>query len=750
MNRRSKSNAQWDNIVDIDVNVGDMLNVESATLHLRGISSDATIELLGEDNQNGLSDSKIGMRFIPYVCDTGWNTVALPAVCANKDITYPLSTKGFPSLDFNDNLKFVLPQGSLGNDSFPYDANSFNTEGWFWFDYEDGTDSIWASPYKNNMKTLYTEKPAQGSWNSITGHKYTILDENYRGPYRKNSSLEFMSDENDCKPMYLDAKVDVAGPLYESPSTIADRINAQLNSSDVYGAAKNTKVKGEKYQETYLPSLTGNLMKVKRVNGYDNPVDEDDWARGLWGNIAVRDLGKWQGIHALMRADLAFDYNVSFNDASDLKQIYQPCIYMPGGHVNNSVNCPYTTFEIAYKYVENFQSLYSSATTVTKNVHYGTFSQYQLFTTNMKYNEDNIKRIQTFMRNTEKYDGNFTDNEDSDIDNWRSHFDIGTSQQSSPTNDDASKWFYYIGQGNFNLASGSLPTGDNDPKSEAYAYAYPYHPFPDKCPIRATSRSDIPDVGYTRLYLTSENIEQDETVGQGAQKPILNGLYALAEFSKTPPHFFKNNKNQDASIAFFSKYDSDWKTKVKLGDIDTDDMDLLKDDSLSEQYNVGCYPVKIYPTDKPKTLYNIESTIWVGKFTTGPADLQTWLNGEPQDFTFKFETGHDNDHEQYGGLSLYVWQDNENEWEVQDDAYIYSCQNSNVKDGRDSVQGVAFGDNYNVDLENNNNQFVIDFANDKRFIMVFWDETDLTHCNIYQLDGFSGNNYEPFGSETIA
>ena len=84
LNRRSKNNAKWDNIVDIDVNAGDMLNVESATLHLRGISSDATIELLGEDNQNGLSDSKVGMRFIPYVCDTGWNTVALPAVCANK------------------------------------------------------------------------------------------------------------------------------------------------------------------------------------------------------------------------------------------------------------------------------------------------------------------------------------------------------------------------------------------------------------------------------------------------------------------------------------------------------------------------------------------------------------------------------------------------------------------------------------------------------------------------------------------
>ena len=391
LNRRSKNNAKWDNIVDIDVNAGDMLNVESATLHLRGISSDATIELLGEDNQNGLSDSKVGMRFIPYVCDTGWNTVALPAVCANKDVTYPLTAVGFPKLDFDENLKFVLPQGSLTNtsdsDNFPYDANSFNTTGWFWFDYEDATSSnasVWASPYKSNMKTLYTEKPAQGSWNSITGHKYTILDENYRGPYRKSDGSGFVSSENDCKPMYLDLKVDVDGPLYESPSTIADRINAQLNSSDVYGAAKNTKVKGEKYQETYLPSLTGNLMKVKRVNGYDNPVYDDDWAKGLWGNIAVRDLSKWQGIHALMRADLAFDYNVSFNDKSDLKKIYQPCIYMPSGRVNSSVNYPYTTYEIAYKYAKNSEDLSEYATTVNKDIYYGTFSKYQLFTTNMK------------------------------------------------------------------------------------------------------------------------------------------------------------------------------------------------------------------------------------------------------------------------------------------------------------------------------------------------------------------------------
>lgn len=68
------------------------------------------------------------------------------------------------------------------------------------------------------------------------------------------------------------------------------------------------------------------------------------------------------------------------------------------------------------------------------------------------------------MKNTEKYDGSLNDNEDSDIGNWRSHFDIGTSQQSIPSDNDSTRWYYYIGQGNFNLTSSALPTGSSDPK----------------------------------------------------------------------------------------------------------------------------------------------------------------------------------------------------------------------------------------------------------------------------------------------
>ena len=104
-----------------------MLNVESTTLHLRGISSDATIELLGEDNLNGVSVSKVGMRFIPYVCDTGWNTVALPAVCTRKNLTYPLSysNNAYPEIQNLDNNQWFYAATACR----AYDDNGAFNEG---------------------------------------------------------------------------------------------------------------------------------------------------------------------------------------------------------------------------------------------------------------------------------------------------------------------------------------------------------------------------------------------------------------------------------------------------------------------------------------------------------------------------------------------------------------------------------------------------------------------------------------------
>ena len=91
LNKRSTQNASWENAVNIDLLEGDQLSIENAIINIRGISSDSTVEILGEDTDNGISDSKVGMRFSPYVNDNGINTVALPIVCSNVNIEYPLS-----------------------------------------------------------------------------------------------------------------------------------------------------------------------------------------------------------------------------------------------------------------------------------------------------------------------------------------------------------------------------------------------------------------------------------------------------------------------------------------------------------------------------------------------------------------------------------------------------------------------------------------------------------------------------------
>ena len=167
------------------------------------------------------------------------------------------------------------------------------------------------------------------------------MDTNYMGPFRSDTDGNFHSGDDDCKPMYLDIKVDVDGPLYESPSTIADTINQQLNNTNVYSDNEtNPMIQNSWAQQVELPALTGPLLKIKEVNGINSPQGDN---QKLWGNMAVRDMKKWQGIHALMRTDLAFGYNINFNDPANHFKLYQPCFFMPSGHIDNHVYYPRTS-----------------------------------------------------------------------------------------------------------------------------------------------------------------------------------------------------------------------------------------------------------------------------------------------------------------------------------------------------------------------------------------------------------------------
>lgn len=164
-------------------------------------------------------------------------------------------------------------------------------------------------------------------------------------------------------------------------------------------------------------------------------------------------MKKWQGIHRLMRAGIAFQYHINFNDPVNHFKLYQPCFLMPSGHIDNHVYYPRTSKSVQYSFglVENG---YTDQKTV--NFYYTTLPQYFLMTTNMKYSQNNMERIQEYMRNTEKYDGVLKTDQDNDVENWRSHWDIGFSDHGSNGN---SKFMYYGAHGNFCLPQ-FFPGGD--------------------------------------------------------------------------------------------------------------------------------------------------------------------------------------------------------------------------------------------------------------------------------------------------
>ncbi len=51
---------------------------------------------------------------------------------------------------------------------------------------------------------------------------------------RMQQNFGMICNNEECNPQYFDLKVDLGGEMFETPSTIADTINDQLNTSDEY------------------------------------------------------------------------------------------------------------------------------------------------------------------------------------------------------------------------------------------------------------------------------------------------------------------------------------------------------------------------------------------------------------------------------------------------------------------------------------------------------------------------------------
>ena len=772
---RSQKNGAWENEANIDVNVGDQINLEHGILNVTGLSGDGTVEIDATDQDSGLSDSKIGMRFTAYVNDNGYNTVNLPFAGFQKDCKYPLryasNENAYPALDnlevkpgstwddcdiipmkaYTDNTDGIAPVNA-GEPKATNDTDVLGVISQMHFEFTYGEWDGILNGYGSNLKTYYTQPASEGSLNTISGRKFTLLDENYLGPFRKDDQGNFNTEDEDLKPMYMDLKINVNGPLYESPSTIADVINEQLNQTDSFNDANNiTHYVDSRDQVNKLPALTGPLLKLKKVNGYVNDTRSYGASQKvkLWQSIGVLDWRKWVGIHAIMRTDLAFNYELAFNSGSvaDVKKLYQPCFLMPNGNIDNQTYYPRVSKVFEYGYVKRGGDFEGPSGRKSQTMFYADLQQYQLMTTNMKYNEDNLKRIQTYMRNTEKYDGTYTDkdSQDTDTDNWRSHWDVGFSHQSMFGMYNSTRSLYYCGQGNFDLSQSVQADKGN---TSQYGYAFPYHPYESEIDVLSSTRSDFPDIGYTQMICPDEDASDDNG-------DHINGLFVIQAIYKNVPHRFKDNKNKNAAMALYSRYDKNMKSKLKTDILETHS---VGDDSLSEKYDVAVVPVTMYSNKAPK-LVDITDTYWIGCCKDVADDLKPIFPCPDKSFMYKISAGSNDDKKTHGGYSLYIWQDfDPTGWEEVEDAYIYHFANQVRPDGRDEVNGIKYDGESVIDLNSNGYQFVVDLGNTRRFVIDFWNEDDTSHANVYFAEGYSNdagpeygnkNDYNPLGSAPL-
>ncbi len=110
-NSLKKENSKWTNNVNFRLKIGDQVSCENAIIHSIGNSESSTVEINGEQNENGFVDNQQGFQFMYYINNNGYNAIQLPYVGGwNKrshmyQINQPI---------YDNNLNF-LPMCSIKN-----------------------------------------------------------------------------------------------------------------------------------------------------------------------------------------------------------------------------------------------------------------------------------------------------------------------------------------------------------------------------------------------------------------------------------------------------------------------------------------------------------------------------------------------------------------------------------------------------------------------------------------------------------
>lgn len=642
-------NASWVNRQSFNFQVGDKVSTENIIIHSIGASADSTVELSGEnEDSTGLVDNILGMEFSTYVCDNGYNSIHLPMFVPNTIGGSPYI--GFVPDTNNGSTPIGAENTERDGQDLPGQATAvvvgfsvplFNIEA----DYGSPicNDKSWVFKCKvledgnGNPKSNYVDghlggfpKVARTSFglklhendenynSSITGRKYTKLGTDYCGPYRRNTdtqeNAEFFDTREDIAVFKTSIIVEIDAPIYESPSTICNKINETFHETLPLDEVPQTGVMPISVEGSILPHTAGPLNTVIRANGKPNITttnytQDRVYQNQVWGNIAVEDINKWTAIHAMMRCTLAFDGLIHYYGSID--QFYCPrpviCIDQMGYRQNfkfrhqdavqqNQIKSffPRKLFE----FTTNCRDLTSNAdhNNISTSIAYSIVPKYFVISTNIQYTSDNVARIKKWFDAMKQYQGKFSNLNDinADTQNWFVYSDIGSSMDGVNTKDEPANFtpavneegeIYSYGKfstdvprqnrGDFYAPSTGLCShirrGRFNPRhAVAQANEYPYqqnycgsvamNPYSahlkvgDTYDFSCSPRSDFPESGY-------EFYQYGEALSLGY--PSISTTYKITGIPTDAPVRFKNNEQKDATMKLFANQLDDM-TKMRF------------------------------------------------------------------------------------------------------------------------------------------------------------------------------------------
>lgn len=633
-----KENASWTNRQSFNFQVGDKVSTENIIIHSIGASADSTVELSGEnEDSTGLVDNVLGMEFSCYVCDNGYNSIHLP-------MFVPTTVGDAPYIGFNANTNMgATTANERDGQDLPGQATPI-VQGWttenFEVKYDYGSprcsDHTWTFKYSvlkrpsdglelpryvdgyigGNPKTartsfgLYLYENGENYQSSVTGRKYTKLGLDYCGPYRRNAEVgsdslaSFYESSREEIPIFTTSIiVEIDAPIYESPATICNKINETFHETLPFNEDPNTGILPKSVEGNILPHTAGPLNTIINANGAtslttDNYTQDRINQNKLWGNIAVEDINKWKGIHAMMRCTLAFGGKIHYYGSPDEFFFPRPVIYIDGlgyrqnfkfrhqdalqtDQVKSFFPRKLYPFEWDCKDLETDEEHNGISTSIA----YSLIPKYFVISTNIQYTKKNIARIKIWFDAMKTYQGNFSNLDDinNDTQNWFVYSDLGSSLDGVNTKDapadfnygtndegevysfgknstvpaDQEKGVFYapstglcshLRKGRFNTRQN--PAGANEyPYQQNYAGGIAMNPYDahlkvgDTYDFSCCPRSDFPENDY-RFY------QYGEATADGY--PSINTTYQITGITTHAPVQFKNNEQKNASIKLFA------------------------------------------------------------------------------------------------------------------------------------------------------------------------------------------------------